>query len=1122
MDDLFEKFAERLTISEVSSISKGFVSKPIKACKDLAWVTVANNLLKRINKQTDVNYVHNVFLFIEITAKVQVKNCNSASAKLNRKLCLQISDLLSYIHCIADKDLYPSFSMSVLDISSLKATLLAALIDMQVKGVRSGDENALVTDLYSKLKTMFESSWEILCDCLLLCRCVVYKKQRKPSVLIPLLRRVILYSASRNGRFRCTSPIHYIKLLLLAKILLFMVETNEVLAVHSLVVRTLKVPDFFRDWLEQNNIPWLSQIDKNHISAKNILKCMTVSTVMKTLYGTNKVTCGILTNINHAKHTDAPQVEKDKLGMRDFLIITKKKSNKQTSMDKDKLDDLLFSKTKKKEVLGNSSSKKLQNDKVNNEINKNNTKDEEKGLQDSVKSNMELNGLTTIFNHNSLNWSSPNDKLTKRKMNSSSLDLKKGLKRSLLKEEIINHRKRVRRDSLTFSVTKVLEENITPAKQEVKRILIQKNGICTKKVSIGIQTEDCLLNESEFDAEIQNTVTESTVKSVKIDKDSKILKPKIDLPRNYRKSKMAISNEVNVVQIGNLLNHHEKDNSPEVNELDYSSSQNINEVTGENPLYERQMVKEKKGKETKIQPIAQAAQMSEENNVQYQMKKLSIIDKEISAPENMIKNFIKTAENDEILSKFDINETELYTKENKTETISNIENLGDLHVKTNGSQIQNFELRILLDEKESEIEMQSLNHDSVVGQCNLKETISENRMKSMSNESNVKHESKEEVMKSAKIEIDKSEGIYNEIIINRNVNTQINCVYKGSNLKENAADKQKTKATQNEVFSYNEKCKNLINCQELGKNRVLAELQIEKINITEKDVVDTQVNKDNSILTKDKIYIAENEELEVLSTSGVNGNYVDNVSTSFCVTGLRDNFPASPHQVSNDNSHIDCKSSSQCLMISQVQEKIVRDAIPAMKQESQELFKAHTIAQIVPCNLKNQSQMKVNGTSSLINAEDSQRQDFTKNISKENNQNKKQTTDMNDLIKNKVNKTDKKNEKLKVGENYGRINYLVQASRKVFNNDESISSQLGSLAISFGRRLPQVRLDPLLKREMCKGCGVYLVYGVNAKVRHKSKRQKHLVITCLTCHTIKRFVTNPDHKLWSEQSEAKV
>lgn len=1044
MDDLLKKLTERrLTNSEIFSISKVLVPKSTKNLKDLAWVNIAKNLLKRITKQKDVNLAHNVYIFIEISVKAEVKSCMTTSAKLNRKLCPQISDLLSYIHCIADTDMYPSLSMSELDIGSLKATLLAAVIDLQVKGVPSGDENGLVTELYTKLTEMFGNSLETICDCLLLCRCLIYKNQRKPSVLIPLLRRVILCNSSKNVRFRCTSPMHYIKLLLLAKILLFMVETNEVLAVHSLVARALRVPHFFRDWLDQNDIPWLSQIDKNHLNVKNILRCMTVSTVLKNLYGTNKVICETLTDVKHETHIDAPQVKEEELEVKDLFIITKKKKKKESSIDGKKMDDQSSQNQSKKRLAqleAHSSGAEEMRNKTNTE-NKKSSKPKKKEILGNSMT------MTRIITPDSSKWSSQSDKQREGKVNGSPFDLQTELKRTLSKEEIINHRKRVRRDSLTFSVTNFIEENIAPVKEEQKGIWIQEKGINSEKISIGVQTDDCLLNESEFNVEICNAMTESSIKSVKIDKDWKVLTPKIDSPRSCEISKSKIeltkmnsseeqesSKIVNVFLTGAPHKHNEKDNSPEVCKSDYSSSQNINK-----------------------------------------------------------------------------------------ESDSDIEVIDEVLV-LNSSSKSSKEVRL---------------------------------------------------MKNDRVCVDDSEIIHHEIIQNialkgtiEDVNTQIDNMFKGSELKENNSKEQEisksiktaeddlTKATQNEnVLDFATNRRYLKNGQELGRNIVLAKYQIEKMTISTEDVVNMQANKDYSILTKDNNDIAENEELEVLSTSGVKGDYgEERVSMGSCgtwsknilphwgetiflqgdyreergslgssVTCSKKTLPASPQQVANDNSNMHLKSSTQCLMSSQIEGKMVANIenTPGIP-ESQRIHKELIIGQSVSYNLNNQTQMKVNGTLPSSTTVGSQSQDCAKNISKGIGQDKKKTTDMNDSIKNNMNKTDKKNEKLKVGENYGRINYLVQASRKVFKNDESISSQLGTLAISFGRRLPQVRLDPSLKREMCKGCGVYLVYGVNAKVRHKSKRQKHLVITCLTCYTIKRFVTNPKYKLWTDQPQARV
>ncbi|XP_064624274.1 ribonuclease P protein subunit p21-like [Lineus longissimus] len=69
-----------------------------------------------------------------------------------------------------------------------------------------------------------------------------------------------------------------------------------------------------------------------------------------------------------------------------------------------------------------------------------------------------------------------------------------------------------------------------------------------------------------------------------------------------------------------------------------------------------------------------------------------------------------------------------------------------------------------------------------------------------------------------------------------------------------------------------------------------------------------------------------------------------------------------------------------------------------------------------------------------------------------------------------------------------------------------------------------LRIDPSIKRTLCKKCYMLLVPGITATVRIKSKksRQRHTVVQCLECKALKRFNSNSDYKLWTEQNEAWV
>ena len=136
-----------------------------------------------------------------------------------------------------------------------------------------------------------------------------------------------------------------------------------------------------------------------------------------------------------------------------------------------------------------------------------------------------------------------------------------------------------------------------------------------------------------------------------------------------------------------------------------------------------------------------------------------------------------------------------------------------------------------------------------------------------------------------------------------------------------------------------------------------------------------------------------------------------------------------------------------------------------------------------------------------------------------------------------------------INENHHRINYLVQVSRYLAEQSHeenqptstspsaplrqrllqerkgahplALSAMTGATAAAIGRKCV-MRLSPSLKRQMCKGCGAALVPAVSATVRHRSRRQKHWVVTCLACGTIKRFVNDPNHQVWAEREEAQV
>ncbi|XP_038067500.1 ribonuclease P protein subunit p21-like isoform X2 [Patiria miniata] len=102
-----------------------------------------------------------------------------------------------------------------------------------------------------------------------------------------------------------------------------------------------------------------------------------------------------------------------------------------------------------------------------------------------------------------------------------------------------------------------------------------------------------------------------------------------------------------------------------------------------------------------------------------------------------------------------------------------------------------------------------------------------------------------------------------------------------------------------------------------------------------------------------------------------------------------------------------------------------------------------------------------------------------------------------------------------------RINFLYQAAHcMLLQNPEN--TKLARFYITTMKNVAKkavLRIHPNIKRTVCKRCDLLLVPGLTSKVRVKGKRQKHVVVTCLECGGVKRFLSNNDYKLWVERPE---
>ncbi|XP_025027890.1 ribonuclease P protein subunit p21 isoform X1 [Python bivittatus] len=112
---------------------------------------------------------------------------------------------------------------------------------------------------------------------------------------------------------------------------------------------------------------------------------------------------------------------------------------------------------------------------------------------------------------------------------------------------------------------------------------------------------------------------------------------------------------------------------------------------------------------------------------------------------------------------------------------------------------------------------------------------------------------------------------------------------------------------------------------------------------------------------------------------------------------------------------------------------------------------------------------------------------------------------------------------IKDKEAFQRLNFLYQAAHCVLAqnpNNQELARFYCHTQNSISRRLV-LRQDSSVKRTICKSCFSLLVPGVSSTVRQRKRRhQRWTVVRCLNCGLRKRFLSNPDYTLWSEQPES--
>ena len=88
-----------------------------------------------------------------------------------------------------------------------------------------------------------------------------------------------------------------------------------------------------------------------------------------------------------------------------------------------------------------------------------------------------------------------------------------------------------------------------------------------------------------------------------------------------------------------------------------------------------------------------------------------------------------------------------------------------------------------------------------------------------------------------------------------------------------------------------------------------------------------------------------------------------------------------------------------------------------------------------------------------------------------------------------------------------RFQILLDQAKSMALTDEKLSRRYVSLARRISSRT-KVRIPRESKMYLCKGCGLALVPGHNAKIRLHA-HTTGIVISCLSCGAVKRYPINP-------------
>ncbi|XP_014093854.2 uncharacterized protein Rpp21 [Bactrocera oleae] len=118
---------------------------------------------------------------------------------------------------------------------------------------------------------------------------------------------------------------------------------------------------------------------------------------------------------------------------------------------------------------------------------------------------------------------------------------------------------------------------------------------------------------------------------------------------------------------------------------------------------------------------------------------------------------------------------------------------------------------------------------------------------------------------------------------------------------------------------------------------------------------------------------------------------------------------------------------------------------------------------------------------------------------------------------------------------FSRMNFLFQASMLMAGKNNTLSAYYGELCRSIAKKAV-LKIDPNIKRQMCKRCSLALKPGITADLHAVTRRKRRqslknsdnvdentsMLLTCRQCGFRRQFIVNPNYNFWLDNEESVV